>query len=126
MTYLDREDMAEDLRERYDALTDYEQRAVCAILEVLDYGDLPDSDNPDECALMAALEYVESGDYEFYDDVATMADLAYKLVHEHDLFFAVDTYCLDKLLPYIDYEKLGLDLYNEGYCDTSYGVINFW
>ena len=54
MVKLDRESMAEDVKKRFDALSEYDQQAVEAIVEVWDY----DIEN--------ALEVVESGQFVFY------------------------------------------------------------
>ena len=111
MAYLDRESMAEDTRKRYDALTDYEQRAMAAIMEA------------STVSIEEALEIVESKTYEFFPDITTMGDMARKLVREEDWY---DPYTVSRLSPYVDYDKMGVDLYTEGYCDTRFGVIIFW
>jgi len=108
MAYLDRESMSEDTRKRYDALTDYEQRALAAILEA------------ETVSIEEALEIVENKTYEFFPDITTMADLARKLVHEEEWY---DPYTVAKLDPFIDYVKMGVDLYRDGYCATCFGVI---
>jgi len=111
MVNLDRENMVEDIREKYDALTDYEQRALAAILEA------------ENLSIEAALEIVEGKRYEFFPEITSMADLARKLVREEDWY---EPYTVKKLDPYIDYNKMGVDLYADGYFDTSFGVIVFW
>ena len=130
MATLDYESMREDLRRRYDALPYYEQQAVGAVLEVLDCCYLPYPDDPD-CAVEAAIEIVESGNYDFYspEEVESMRDLAYKLVHGlipsryECAWDYLDPYTVARLDPYIDYDKLAEDLYIEGYCDTSFGIV---
>ena len=111
MGYLDPEAMSEDARREYDALTDEEQRAMAAILEV------------ESCSIAEALLIIRNKTYEFYPDITSMGEMARKLVHEEDWY---DPYTVAKLDSYIDYDKLGIDLYTEGYCDTRYGVIIFW
>jgi len=112
MANMDRENMAEDLKKRFDALSDREQRAVDAIMEARDY------------SIEEALDIVESGDYEFYYR-ATLADVAYKLVNDHG-WFDIEPDTLVKISPYIDYDKLGSDLYADNFCDTSFGIIRFF
>jgi len=108
MAYLDRESMAEDTRRRYDALTDYEQRALAAVMEA------------ETVSIEEALEIVENKTYDFFPEITSMADLARKLVREEEWY---DSYTVAKLDPYIDYVKMGVDLYREGYCVTRFGVI---
>lgn len=102
-------------RRRWDALNEDEQCAVAAIVETGDYGI--------EDALIIVSSAERGKQYDFYPDIMTMADLARKLVREEDWY---DPYTVEKLDPYIDYDKLGEDLYTEGYCDTSYGVVRVW
>ena len=113
MVNLDRENMAEDIRKRFDNLLDYEQLAIAAFMEVGDY------------SIEEALDIVESGDYEFYPGVDSMADLAYEFIHEYGMF-GLNPDTLEKIGPYIDYEKLGSDLSVDGYCKTSYGIVLLW
>jgi len=108
MAYLDRESMSEDTRRRYDALTDYEQRALAAVMEA------------ETVSIEEALEIVENKTYDFFPEITSMADLARKLVREEEWY---DSYTVAKLDPYIDYVKMGVDLYREGYCVTRFGVI---
>ena len=108
MAYLDRESMAEDTRRRYDALTDYEQRALAAVMEA------------ETVSIEEALEIVENKTYDFFPEITSMADLARKLVREEEWY---DPYTVSRLDPYVDYDKMGVDLYDEGYCDTRFGVI---
>ena len=113
MAKLDRENMAEDVRERFDELSDYEQRAIEAIMEARD------------CSIEEALDIVESGDYDFYPEFTSMADIAYELVHEYGLF-GIPSDILAKIDPYIDYDKLGLDISvsdDSDYYDTSFGIV---
>jgi len=113
MTYLDRESMAEDIRRRYDALTDYEQRVLAALLEVTDY------------ELEETLDYVERGEYEFWAGVDSMAELAYKLVHDWEWGDPTVLENLDHYI-YVDYEKLGEDLFAHGWRKTIHGMIKIW
>lgn len=64
MVILDRESMAEDVRERYDVLSARERQVVEALMEAGDY------------SLEEALDMVESGVYDFYfEDDTTLAML---------------------------------------------------
>ena len=116
MVILDLEDMAEDIRTRYDALTGLEQLAVEEIMDAFDY------------SLERALDIVESHDYEFHYKT-TLADLAYEFIHEYgwEPFINWDPDTVEALEPYIDYNKLGAVLSEDGYRETSSGVIRvFW
>jgi len=59
MAYLDRESMSEDIRERYEALSEYEKGAVEALMEAEDY-------SIEE--IEEALDIVENGDLAYYID----------------------------------------------------------
>jgi len=54
MASLVRENMAEDIKKRFDVLTNWEQQAIEALMESEDY------------SIEEALDIVESGKYEFY------------------------------------------------------------
>ena len=112
MVILDPEDMAEDIRKRYDALVGIEQLAVEEIMDAFDY------------SLERALDIVESHDYDFHYKT-TLADLAYEFVHEHgwEPFVNWDPDTVAALEPYIDYDKLGAELCEDGYRETSCGVV---
>ena len=106
MVNLDRENMAEDVKKRVDALSEYGQRAVEAIMEAEE-----------------ALTIVESGGYEFYPEIFRLADLAYKFVQEG--YFG-DPKDMGTLANYIDYKQLGADLRFDGCEETSLGVIRIF
>jgi len=63
MVDLDRENMAEDVKRRLGALTEYERQVLEALMEAGDY------------SLEEALDYVERGEYEYHPGVESMADL---------------------------------------------------
>jgi len=111
MPKLDYESMAEDIRGRFDALTEYEQWAVAAIMEAYD-----DS-------LEGALETVERGDFDFYPGIYSLGDLAYYLV-EKGYFGDLET--LGPLVKHIDYSGLGETLRQDCYVATSQGVVRLW
>ena len=111
MVNLDRENMAEDVKKRVDALSEYGQRAVEAIMEALDY------------SIEEALTIVESDGYEFYPEIFRLADLAYKFVQEG--YFG-DPKDMGTLANYIDYKQLGADLRFDGCEETSLGVIRIF
>jgi len=102
--------MAEDVKKRFDALLDFEQRAVEAIMEAWDY------------SIEDALDVVESGRYGFCPGITSMADLAYKHIHDRG-WFGIDPHTLAKIGPYIDYDRLGEILYDAGHRVTSFGAI---
>lgn len=108
MTSMDRESMAEDVRKRLGALSEFEQQAVGAIVETGDY------------SLEEALEIVKNGDYEFYPEISTLTDLAYKFV-QGELCGCPGA--IRRLKYYIDYKKFAADLYHDNYRETSLGVI---
>ena len=119
MADMDRENMAADIRKRvkkrlmkrFVALSDWEQQAMGALMEAGGY-------SIEE--IEEALDIVENGDFEFYPEIFSMADLARELVEEG---------CFGKpkamgdLLDYVDYDRLGSDLRQDGYTETSLGVI---
>jgi len=108
MANLDRENMAEDVKKRFDALSEYERQAVEAIMEATDY------------SIEEALDYVERGDFEFYSEIFSLADLAHTLVEEG--YFG-DPKAMGVLLDYVDYDWFGSDLRHDGYTETSLGVV---
>jgi len=108
MITLDRENMAEDVKRRLDALTEYEQQAVEAIVEAYDY------------SLEEALDVVEEGEYDYYPDVYTLEDLARVYVQEGAYG---DPKAIGQLMDYIDYDKLGALLSYYDWRETSLGVI---
>ena len=109
MTTLNRENMVKNVKKRFEALSKYEQKAVEAIMEALDY------------SIEEALDTVESGDYGFYPEIFSLADLAHELVQEG--FFG-DPKTMGVLVNYIDYEKLGEDLCRyDNYIETSLGLV---
>ena len=111
MVKLDYKRMTWDAWQRLNALTDYEQQAMGALMEAGGY-------SIEE--IEGALNIVENGDFEFYPEIFSMADLARELVEEG---------CFGKpkamgdLLDYVDYDRLGEDLRQDGYTETSLGVI---
>jgi len=121
MVKLDRENMVEDIRKRvkkrlikrFDALSDWEQQAMGALIEAGDY------------SIDQALDSVENGEFEFYSDITSLADLAYRFVHGGEWG---DPSILEKIGPYIniDYDKLASDLYEDGYRKTSFGIVRLW
>jgi len=109
MANLDRESMTKNVKKRFGALSEYEQKAVKAIMEALD------------CSIEEALDTVESGDYGFYPEIFSLADLAHELVQEG--FFG-DPKTMGVLVNYIDYEKLSEDLRRyDNFIETSLGLV---
>jgi len=102
MVNLDRENMVKDVKKRVDALSEYEQSAVKAIMEGWWYN------------IDVALDIVERGEYEFYPGITTLTNLVHKLVHER---LDIDP---DKQAAV---EDLYLDLFDRGYRGTDLGVI---
>ena len=102
MAKLDYGNMAKGIKKRFGVLSEYEQQAVEAIVEVWDY------------SLEEALEIVESDDYEFHPEISTLVDLAHKFVNPRAIGLLED---------YINYEKFAADLYEDNYRETSLGVI---
>jgi len=102
--------ITEDVKRRLDALTDDEREVLESLMEVTDY------------SLEEALGYVERGEYEYYSGVESMADLAYRLVHDCEWG---DPDVLENLsrFIYVDYEKLGAELYAQGWRLTTHGAI---
>jgi len=104
----ERENMAEDAMERFNAMSEFDQLAVEAIVETGVYN------------LEEALEIVKNEDYEFYPEISSLTDLARKFVQEelHD-----NPKVLRRLKYYIDYKKIAADLYRDNYRETSLGVV---
>lgn len=94
-----------ELAERYENLSEYEQEAVAAIVEAEGYD------------LEEALDIVEDGRYCFYKG-QDLEGVAYDLVEEG--CFGDIT---DNLKKYIDYSAIARDLGFDGYSETKYGVI---
>ena len=117
MANMDRENMAVDikksLKKRFDALSDWEQQAMGALMEARGY------------SIKQALDIVESGEFEFYPGITSLEVLAYRFIHEHawSAFLDWDPDTVDALEPYIDYDKLGAAFYADGYRETSSGVV---
>jgi len=121
MANMDRENMAVDIRKRvkkrlmkrFVALSDWEQQAMGALMEAGGY------------SIDQALAIVEVGEFEFYPGITSLADLAYRFVHGGAWG---DPGILEKIGPYIniDYDKIALDLYEDGYRKTSSGIVRLW
>jgi len=111
MAKLDYRRMTWDAMQRLSWLTDYEQQAVAAIMEAEDY-------SIEE--IEEALDIVENGNFEFYPEIFSMADLARELVEEG--CFGKPK-AMGELLDYVDYKKLGEDLRQDGYTETSLGIV---
>ena len=94
-----------ELFNTYENLEEYEKEAFAAMLEGL--GFLPEE----------AFERIESGDYAFYSG-KNLKDVAYALVDE-GCFGDIPK----SIANYIDYDSIAHDLNIDGYCETSYGVI---
>jgi len=108
MANLDRENMAEDIRERFDELSGYEQCAIKAIVEVEGY------------SIEDALTIVENGDFDFYPGIKRMDTLAHVLIQEG--FFG-DPEEMGAVRCYIDYKGLSAFLRDAGYIVTSLGAL---
>ena len=108
MAEFERERLAEDAKQRLDALTEYEQQAVEAIMKAKDY------------SIEDALTIVENGDYDFYPGIKRMDTLAHVLIQE-GLFG--DPEEMGAVRCYIDYEGLSASLRDAGYIVTSLGVL---
>ncbi len=108
MVDLNRENIAEDVMERFNTLSEFDQLAVEAIVETGEYN------------LEEALEIVKNEDYEFYPEISSLIDLARKLVQEE---LRDNPKALRRLKYYIDYEKIAADLYRDNYRETSLGVV---
>jgi len=111
MANLDRENMTEDVKKRFDALTENEQEIVEVIVEAWDY------------SIEEALDVVETGDYEIYPKITSMADMAYDLVQRG---VYGDLEVIGELVDCIDYEKLGEVLRLKDYAETSQGVLRIF
>ena len=108
MANLNRRDMAEDIRERFDELSWHEQCAMKAIMGALDY------------SIEDALTIVENGDYDFYPGIKRTDTLAHVLIQE-GLFG--DPEEIGAVRCYIDYEGLSAFLRDAGYIVTSLGAL---
>jgi len=122
MAKLDYGNMAKGIKKRFGVLSEYEQQAVEAIVEVWDYSleealDIVERGDIVEVwdySLEEALDIVERGDYEFHPEISTLVDLAHKFVNPRAIGLLED---------YINYEKFAADLYEDNYRETSLGVI---
>ncbi len=124
--------MTEDVKKRFDALSEYEQSAVKAIMEAWEYSIKKALSEYEQSAVKAimeawgysiekALDVVERGDFEFYPEIFTLADLACELV-ETGRFGDLET--MGVLAEFIDYERFGAYLYRyDNYMETSQGVV---
>ena len=87
-----------DIAERVEALTEYEQDVLKVIME-------EHTNDVDE-----ALRIVEDNDYRTWDSCDNMADVAEAMATEYDYLNDIP----ENLRYYIDYEKWGRDLKIEG------------
>lgn len=101
-------DYINELAERFEDMNYDEQDAVGAVIEATGY------------SLEEALDIVEKGSYTLYSECDTLEDLARELFD--DGCFG-DTKAMGILVNYIDFASLGDDLGDDGYYETSYGVI---
>ena len=108
MANLNRENMAADIKKRFDDLSSLEQCAVNAIMGAYDY------------SIEDALTIVEDGDYDFYPGIKRMDTLAHVLIQE-GLFG--DPEEMGAVRSYIDYEGLSAFLRDAGYIVTSLGAL---